>query len=150
MTVEHILAAKGRNVVTIEPSRTLGDAARLLDEKRIGAVVVSDADHAVLGIFSERDIVKAVARGGAAALDEPVSRHMTAKVITCTGRSAISELMERMTSQRVRHVPVVENGQLRGMISIGDIVKHRLTELEAEDQVMHDYSTGRSTPGGRF
>jgi CBS domain-containing protein len=75
---------------------------------------------------------------------------MTARVITCTGRSAISDPMERMTSQRVRHVPVVENGQLRGIISIGDIVKHRLTELEAEDQVMHDCSTGRSTPGGQF
>lgn len=139
MTVEHILAAKGRNVVTIEPERTLAEAARLLDEKRIGAAVVSDAGHAVLGIFSERDIVKAIARGGAAALDEPVSRHMTAKVITCTGRSAISELMEIMTAQKFRHVPIVEEGRLNGIVSIGDIVKHRLAEIEAEHQALREY-----------
>ena len=139
MTVKHIWAAKGRNVVTIEPSRTLGDAARLLDEKRIGAVVVSDADHAVLGIFSERDIVKAIARGGAAALDEPVSRHMTTKVITCTGRSAISELMELMTAEKFRHVPIVEDGRLNGIVSIGDIVKHRLAEIEAEHRALREY-----------
>ena len=139
MTVEHILAAKGRNVVTIEPERTLGEAARLLDEKRIGAVVVSDADHAVLGIFSERDIVKALARGGASALDEPVSRHMTAKVITCTGRSAISELMELMTAEKFRHVPIIEDGRLNGIVSIGDIVKHRLAEIEAEHQALREY-----------
>jgi CBS domain-containing protein len=139
MTVEHILATKGRNVVTIEPERTLGEAARLLNEKRIGAVVVSDPDHAVLGIFSERDIVKAVARGGAAALDEPVSRYMTAKVITCTGRSGISELMELMTAQKFRHVPIIEDGRLNGIVSIGDIVKHRLAEIEAEHRALRDY-----------
>jgi CBS domain-containing protein len=139
MTVEHILAAKGRNVVTIEPERTLGEAARLLDEKRIGAVVVSDADHAVLGIFSERDIVKAVARGGPTALDEPVSRHMTTKVITCTGLSAISELMELMTAQKFRHVPIIEDGRLNGIVSIGDIVKHRLAEIEAEHRALREY-----------
>jgi CBS domain-containing protein len=139
MTVEHILAAKGRNVVTIEPERTLGEAARLLDEKRIGAVVVSDADHAVLGIFSERDIVKAVTRGGPTALDEPVSRHMTTKVITCTGRSAISELMELMTAQKFRHVPIIEDGRLNGIVSIGDIVKHRLAEIEAEHRALREY-----------
>lgn len=139
MTVEHILAVKGRNVVTIEPERTLGEAARLLDEKRIGAVVVSDADHAVLGIFSERDIVKAVARGGQAALDEPVSEHMTTKVITCTGRSAISELMELMTAQKFRHVPIIEDGRLNGIVSIGDIVKHRLAEIEAEHRALREY-----------
>ncbi len=150
MIVEHILADKGHAVITTEPERTLLEAAHLLDEKRVRAVVVSDADYPVLGIISERDIVRALAQRGAAALNEPVSEHMTAKVITCTGRSTISDLMERMTKQRIRHVPVVENGRLRGIISIGDIVKHRLTELEAEDQVMHDYSTGRSTPGGRF
>jgi CBS domain-containing protein len=139
MTVEHILAAKGRNVVTIEPERTLGEAARLLDEKRIGAVVVSDADHAVLGIFSERDIVKAVARGGPTALDESVSRYMTTKVITCTGRSAISELMELMTAQKFRHVPIIEDGRLNGIVSIGDIVKHRLAEIQAEHRALREY-----------
>ena len=97
MIVEHILADKGHEVITTEPERSLLETARLLDEKRVRAVVVSDADHPVLGIISERDIVRALAQGGAAALNEPVSRHMTARVITCTGRSAISDLMERMT-----------------------------------------------------
>jgi CBS domain-containing protein len=139
MTVEHILSAKGRKVITIEPERTLGEAVRLLDERKIGAVVVGDADHAVLGIISERDIVRALAKSGAAALDEPVSRHMTGKVVTCTGRSAISELMELMTDRKFRHVPIVEDGRLNGIVSIGDIVKHRLHEMERESEAMRDY-----------
>jgi CBS domain-containing protein len=149
MIVEHILAAKGHEVVTIEPERTLLETARLLDEKRIGAVVVSDADHPVLGIISERDIARAVAQGGAAVLDEPVSQHMTAKLFTCTRSCTVSDLMELMTDRKVRHVPLVERGRLSGIISIGDVVKHRLAELEAEERLMHDYtatdySVGRS------
>jgi CBS domain-containing protein len=140
MIVEHILAAKGHEVVTIEPERTLLETARLLDEKRIGAVVVSDADHPVLGIISERDIARAVAQGGAAVLDEPVSQHMTAKLFTCTRSCTVSDLMEVMTDRKVRHVPLVEHGRLSGIISIGDIVKHRLAELEAEERLMHDYT----------
>ena len=139
MVVEHILAGKGRNVVTIEPERTLAEVARLLDEKRIGAVVVSDAGHVVLGIISERDIVRALARAGAAALDQPASKHMTAKVITCTGRSPLSELMAIMTEGKFRHVPVVEDGGLRGIVSIGDIVKHRVAEIEAEHKALREY-----------
>ena len=150
MIVEHILAAKGHEVITIEPERTLLETARLLDEKRIRAVVVSDTDHPVLGIISERDIARAAAERGAAALDEPVSQHMTAKVITCTRSCTVRDLMELMTHRRIRHVPVVEDGRLNGVVSIGDILKHRLTELEAEGRLMHDYSTGRSTPGRRF
>ena len=149
MIIEHILAKKGRDVVTVEPERTLSETARLLDEKRIGAVVVSDADHPVLGIISERDIARAVAQRGAAVLDEPVSQHMTAKVITCTRSCTVSDLMEVMTDRKVRHVPIVERGRLSGIISIGDVVKHRLSELEAEERLMHDYtatdySVGRS------
>ena len=140
MIVEHILAAKGHEVVTIEPERTLLETARLLDEKRIGAVVVSDADHPVLGIISERDIARAVAQGGAAVLDEPVSQHMTAKLFTCTRSCTVSDLMELMTDRKVRHVPIVERGRLSGIISIGDVVKHRLAELEAEERLMHDYT----------
>jgi signal-transduction protein with cAMP-binding, CBS, and nucleotidyltransferase domain len=112
MIVEHILNRKGHDVITTEPGRSLAETARLLDDKRIGAMVVSDADHPVLGIISERDIARAVARRGAAALDEPVSQHMTAKVITCTRRSMVSHLMELMTDRRLRHVPVVESGRL--------------------------------------
>jgi CBS domain-containing protein len=149
MIVEHILAAKGHDVVTVEPERTLLETARLLDEKRIGAVVVSDADHPVLGIISERDIARAVAQRGAAVLDEPVSQHMTTKLFTCTRSCTVSDLMELMTDRKVRHVPLVERGRLSGIISIGDVVKHRLSELEAEERLMHDYtatdySVGRS------
>ena len=155
MIIEHILAKKGHDVITIEPERTLSETARLLDEKRIGAVVVSDADHPVLGIISERDIARAVAQRGAAVLDEPVSQHMTAKVITCTRSFTTKDLMELMTDRRIRHVPVVEHGRLNGIVSIGDIVKHRLAELEAEGRLMHDYtameySAGRDTRGRRF
>ena len=139
MNVEHILAAKGRDVLTIEPDRTLADAARVLTERKIGAVVVTDAGRAVLGILSERDIVRAVAREGAAALDHPVSRYMTGKVVTCTGHSSINELMEVMTERKFRHVPIVENGRLSGIISIGDVVKHRVAEIEAEHQALREY-----------
>ena len=140
MIIEHILAKKGRDVVTVEPERTLSETARLLDAKRIGAVVVSDADHPVLGIISERDIARAVAQRGAAVLDEPVSQHMTAKLFTCTRSCTVSDLMELMTDRKVRHVPLVEHGRLSGIISIGDVVKHRLAELETEERLMHDYT----------
>src|SRR3954467_10581865 len=115
MIVAHILADKGSDVITIEPERTLADAARLLAERRIGAVVVADAKHPVQGIISERDIARAVAQRGGAALEEPVSRHMTAKVITCTRSCSVSEIMDIMTNQRVRHVPVIEDGRLGGI-----------------------------------
>jgi CBS domain-containing protein len=139
MTVEHILRTKGRNVITIDPQRTLAQAAQLLSERRIGAVIVGDAFRPVIGILSERDIVRALAARGAAALDEPVSRSMTEKVVTCTAASAINEVMEIMTDGKFRHVPVIENERLAGIVSIGDIVKHRLAEVEAETQAMRDY-----------
>ena len=148
MIIEHLLAEKGHDVITVEPERTLLETARVLDEKRIGAVVVSDADHPVLGIISERDIVRALAQRGAAAAEEPVSPHMTAKVITCTRSCTVRELMERMTDHRVRHVPVVEDGRLSGIISIGDLVKHRVAELEAEGRLIHDYTATEYSAGG--
>jgi CBS domain-containing protein len=149
MSIEHILAEKGHTVITVEPERTLLETARLLTEKRIGAVVVGDADHPVLGIISERDIARAVGQRGAAALDEAVSQNMTTKLVTCTRSYTVSNLMELMTDQRIRHVPVVEDGRLSGIISIGDIVKHRLAELEAERRAMHDY-TATEYSAGRF
>lgn len=147
MSIEHILAEKGRNVVTIEPERTLSETARLLNENRIGAVVVGDANHPVLGIISERDIVRALAQRGSAALDEPVSQNMTDKVITCTRWSTVGDLMELMTAQKTRHVPIVDDGGLSGIVSIGDIVKHRLSELEAEQRAMHDYTATEYSAG---
>jgi len=139
MTVEKILRIKGRDVVTITPDCTLAEAARLLSERKIGAVVVSDNFRPVSGILSERDIVRALAKRGAAALDEPVSRSMTEKVVTCTVHSAINDLMEMMTDGKFRHIPVVEGSGLAGIVSIGDIVKHRLAEVEAETRAMRDY-----------
>ena len=139
MNVEHILSDKGREVVTIAPHMTLMEAARTLSGKRIGAIVVSDSDNPVLGILSERDIVRAIAAGGTAALDQPVSRYMTAKVVTCTSRSAINDLMETMTTGKFRHVPIVENGRLVGIVSIGDIVKFRVAEIENESKALREY-----------
>ena len=139
MTVAHILAAKGREVVTIQPHRTLIEAARILAEKRIGSVVVAGADRAVLGILSERDIVRVVAMEGAGAFDEQASRYMTTKVVSCKTASAITEVMELMTNGKFRHLPVIEDGRLAGIVSIGDVVKHRLAEIEAEHQAMREY-----------
>jgi CBS domain-containing protein len=139
MNVEHILSEKGRQVVTIGPEASLMDAGRMLSEKRIGAVVVADPGNPVLGILSERDIVRAVATNGVAALDQPVSRYMTAKVVTCTTRSAINDLMETMTRGKFRHVPIVEDGRLIGIVSIGDVVKFRVAEIESESRALRDY-----------
>ncbi len=139
MIVDRILSLKGREVVTVDPGRTLAEAAKILSERRIGALLVSDGRQPVSGIVSERDIVRALAERGAQALDEPVSRFMTAKVVTCTGQTSVNDLMELMTQQKFRHVPVVEGGSLAGIISIGDVVKVRVEEIEAEAQAIRDY-----------
>jgi CBS domain-containing protein len=139
MTISIILANKGRDVVSIEPAATLKSAAALLAEKRIGAVIVLGADHRIVGILSERDIVRAIGERGAAALDEPVSRSMTRKVSTCTEGETIVSIMEQMTEGKFRHVPVVDQGRLAGIVSIGDVVKHRLHEMERDSAAMRDY-----------
>jgi CBS domain-containing protein len=139
MNVDRILSLKGRSVVSIEAGRSLGEAARLLSDRRIGALVVVDGKQPVTGILSERDIVRAVAAQGAQALNEPVSRFMTGQVVTCTGQTSVNDLMEMMTQQKFRHVPVVEGGQLAGIISIGDVVKQRVEEIEAESQAIKEY-----------
>jgi CBS domain-containing protein len=139
MTVGIILTRKGRDVVTIDLSATLGEAARLLAEKRIGAALILGADHRIAGIISERDVVLALAEGGAGALDLPVGRTMTRKVETCTEGEAVSSIMERMTHGKFRHMPVVDQGRLIGVISIGDVVKHRVHEMEHESRAMRDY-----------
>ena len=139
MTVAQILARKGREVLTAPPHRTLAEMARLMAERGVGAVVITGADGAIAGIFSERDLVRALSRHAAEALADPVSRHMSQRVVT-TGESApISEIMETMTNGRFRHVPVVEGGRLIGIVSIGDVVKHRLERFEDEQRAMRDY-----------
>ena len=139
MTVSIILAGKGRDVVSIEPNATLASAVALLAEKRIGAALILGAAGRVVGILSERDIVRALAERGAAALEQPVSQTMTRKVSTCTENETISSIMERMTEGKFRHLPVVEQGQLVGIVSIGDVVKHRLQEMERDSAAMRDY-----------
>ena len=139
MTVSTILAEKGRDVVTIEPNATLAEAAKLLADQRIGATLVLGADQRISGIISERDIVRALAARGAAALDEQVSQTMTRTVETCNESEPICNLMERMTAGKFRHMPVVDQGRLVGIVSIGDAVKHRLQEMEHESAAMHDY-----------
>jgi CBS domain-containing protein len=141
MTVSIILAGKGREVVTIEPAASLAAAARLLAEKRIGAVLILGADRRIAGIISERDIVRALADRGANALDEPVSRTMTRRVETCNESETVSNIMERMTVGKFRHMPVVDQGHVVGMLSIGDIVKHRVQEMERESAAMREYIT---------
>jgi CBS domain-containing protein len=139
MTVSIILAGKGRDVATIDPSASLASAVGLLAEKRIGAVLVLGADRRIIGILSERDIVRALAERGANALAEPVSQTMTRKVSTCNESETVSNIMERMTDGKFRHVPVVDQGRLVGIVSIGDVVKHRLQEMERETAAMRDY-----------
>jgi len=139
MTVARILSIKGRGVTTLQPHRTLAETAAVLAEKRIGAIVITSADGVVLGIVSERDIVKAVASGGGAALEDSVSKHMTAKVITAGEEASVISVMEDMTAGRFRHVPIVKNGRLAGLISIGDVVKYRLEEIDNERHALRQY-----------
>ncbi len=139
MTVSVILAGKGRDVASIEPNATLSAAVGMLAEKRIGALLILGADRRVVGVLSERDIVRALAERGAEALGEPVSRTMTRNVSTCTEKETISSIMERMTEGKFRHLPVVEQGRLVGIVSIGDVVKHRVREMEQDSAAMHDY-----------
>ncbi len=139
MSIALILSNKGREVVTASPHLTLSEIVTILNDKGIGAVVVSDPRGSVLGIFSERDLVRALGRSGSGVLDEPVSRHMTSRVTTITEDLGVLEAMERMTDGRFRHLPVVEGDKLVGLVSIGDVVKHRIAEIEHERQAMLDY-----------
>lgn len=139
MTVSSILANKDPNVVTLGPQASLLAAAELLDKHRIGAVVVVDAAGKIAGIMSERDVVRAISKGGPAALTEAVSAHMTAKVVTCAREDRITSVMKQMTEGKFRHVPVVEDGKLAGIISIGDVVKRRIADIETERRAMQDY-----------
>jgi CBS domain-containing protein len=139
MTVKAILSVKGSDVVTIEPTANLESAARILADRRIGALVVLGANHRIVGILSERDIVRAIAERGAAALSEPLSQVMTREVKTCKESDTVAEIMEWMTTGKFRHVPVVEQERLAGIVSIGDVVKHRLHEMEREQEALRDY-----------
>src|SRR3984893_5489524 len=126
MTVRAILSTKGSGVTTTEPTATLQSAIGILAERGIGALVVLGADHRVIGILSERDVVRALAERGAGALTEPLAQVMTRKISTCTQSDTVDSIMEQMTADKFRHVPVVEQERLVGIVSIGDVVKHTL------------------------
>jgi CBS domain-containing protein len=140
MLVRHILQDKGRNIIVIAHGATMGEAAQLLAEKRIGAVIVTDSDGVLAGILSERDVVRAVAGDGPLALNHYVSVYMTRSVATCREADTVEDLMEMMTHGRFRHVPVLDDGKaLCGLISIGDVVKTRIAETLNEANSLRDH-----------
>jgi len=143
MNVKTILAAKQRNlggdIICIEPTADLSAAVKCLASHRIGAVLVRGAGGRLAGILSERDIVRALAKQGSSALDLPVGQVMTREVETCGEEDTVAAIMERMTVGKFRHLPVLRNGELVGIISIGDVVKERVGEIEAEKEAMREY-----------
>ncbi len=139
MTVKSILDEKGRDVVTLGPDAMLAEATALLAEKRIGALVVIDDDDRILGILSERDIVRVIGQSGETALALKVSQVMTAKVTTCRETHTVIHVMEVMTRGRFRHLPVEKGGRLDGIVSIGDVVKRRIEEAVREVDQIREY-----------
>jgi CBS domain-containing protein len=138
--IDQILASKGADVMTISPGASVVEAVATLREHNIGALVVCTDDGALAGILSERDVVRGLA-DGAGVLDRTVGDLMTTDLATCDLRAAIEDLMRLMTERRIRHVPVLDGGSLAGIVSIGDVVKARMGELEAEASTLHDYIT---------
>jgi CBS domain-containing protein len=140
MQVKHILQNKGRDIIGVADSATLGDAAHTLAEHHIGALLIQDSGGALAGIFSERDLVRAVAEDGPLALSRAIGVYMSRQVTTCHESDTVEELMEMMTCGRFRHVPVLDERQrLTGMISIGDVVKTRIAETLSEANSLRDY-----------
>lgn len=139
MTVKSILDHKGRAVATITREATLAEAAAILAEKKIGALVVSDNGERIHGILSERDVVHAIAGAGAGALDRPVSSFMTGNVVRCKENNTVNQVMEMMTEGRFRHLPVEVDGKLAGIVSIGDVVRKRIEDVEREAAEMKAY-----------
>ena len=139
MNVRMILAAKGGDIISIEPTADLAAAARLLAAHKIGSVVIRGAGGRLAGILSERDIVRAISEQGADALTLPVGQVMTRTVMTCSEDDDAASLMERMTAGRFRHLPVLRDGELVGLVSIGDVVKQRVEAVERESEALRDY-----------
>jgi CBS domain-containing protein len=139
MTVAAMLAQKGRQVTTTPATKTIADAVEILAKRRIGALVVVEDRDRIVGIVSERDVVRAIAKGGCDALSDKVSDIMTREVMTCTESETINDVMGRMTAGRFRHLPVATNGRLTGIISIGDVVKARIEQVEHEAEEMRAY-----------
>lgn len=142
VSVKSMLDQKGRNVITIGPQVSVGEAASILHEKKIGAVIVVGVEGKIAGIFSERDVVTALAKHGTESLAQPVSSVMTSNVFRCNEEATANQLMEVMSARRFRHVPVESEGVLVGMISIGDVVKSRIREIELEAEQIKAYIAG--------
>ena len=138
MTIAAILSTKGGEVATVPAGTLLRDAIALLSDRRIGAVPVVDG-HDIVGIFSERDLVTCLYANGPEALDFPVDRAMSAPAITVDSATPILVALSMMTQRRIRHLPVVESGEIRGIVSIGDLVKHRIERIEAEAEALRTY-----------
>ena len=143
MNVEGILRSKGAAVVTIKPDATVRDLVDGLREERIGAMVVSEDGHSVLGIISERDVVRGLAERGPRVLEAVIADLMTRNVVSCTPHDTVKQVMAEMTRRRVRHLPVVTDGVLTGIVSIGDVVKNRLEEMETETNVLREACIAR-------
>ena len=143
MKVKDLLASKGRDVATISQERSVTDALAVLKERRIGALVVTGFTPPLVGIFSERDVVRALASHGAEALDLTVAELMSSDVTVCDEATSVTTLMGLMTDNRIRHIPVVDDGRLAGLISIGDVVKARFNELEHDKKDLLDYVSAR-------
>ncbi len=139
MFVETILQTKGIAVYTLPETGTLADAVALLNAHNIGAVVITDAGGAIVGILSERDIVRQLGKNPSGALATTIGTCMTRGVVTCERTTTIDEVMERMTRRRIRHMPVAEAGALIGIISIGDVVKHKIEAVEHEAEALREY-----------
>jgi CBS domain-containing protein len=138
MTVRAILDSKGHHIQSVEPDTKLSAAIKILGERKIGALLVMNKGR-IEGILSERDIVRVLGERGAGVLDEPVSAAMTRKVVSCRQSDTVSVIMERMTLGKFRHLPVIEDGRVVGLISIGDVVKWRVMEYELEQEALRDY-----------
>ena len=141
MLVSQILKDKGDTVFTASPQETVAAAAALLHSRKVGAMVIVDAASKVVGILSERDSVRMVAEKGAAGLNQPISGWMSSKVIFAAPGESVATLLERMTDRRIRHLPVVKDGRLLGIVSIGDLVKSKIAETEAEAENLKAYIT---------
>jgi len=143
MLVAQILQTKASaGVVTVTSQTTVADAAKLLAERKFGSLVISDDGKRAVGILSERDIVRVIALQGAGVLNDPVSEHMTASVVTCSKQATADQVLKTMTDRRFRHMPVVEDGELVGLITLGDVVKSRLRELAMEKDALEGMIMG--------
>lgn len=139
MTVARILANKGSSVTTVQPTSSLRDVIDVLAAEHIGALIIADADGTMQGIVSERDLVRAIANRGIDALDDPVSDHMTKNVISASETDSVIQVAQKMSSGRFRHMPVLSNGRLIGIVSVGDAIKYRLEQMENEQHALREY-----------